>query len=66
MAFIHHDIFEVGQNAGELRVHRQNASVQHVWIGDQQLSSVPGLTSVSLHATQNAFVKVLISKSMRF
>ena len=32
-------------------MHGQYASVQHVWVSDQQLSSVPGLPPVSLHAT---------------
>ncbi len=51
MALVHHHISQVGQDARKLRVQRQDASVQHIWVGDQQLRPVPGVTPVSLHST---------------
>ena len=50
MSFVRHDVSEMGQNSGKLGVHGQDAPVQHVWIGDQQLRSVTGLTSICLYS----------------
>lgn len=52
MSLVHHNVLEVRQDPGELGVHRQDAPVQHVWVGDQQLRSVPGLASVCLQDKQ--------------
>ena len=61
MALIDDNIAQVRQDAAELAVHGQDAAVQHVGVGDQQLRTVPrlpanALTShmaeVSMHSRQ--------------
>ena len=48
MAFINDDVFQVGHEAREAAVDRQDAEVQHVWVGDEQLHTLSDLASVSL------------------
>ena len=43
VALVHHHKAQVAQEAGELAVHRQDALVQHVGVGDQDLGSFPDL-----------------------
>lgn len=51
MPFIHHNVFEVCQDPGELGMHRQDAPMQHVWVGDQQLRSITCFPTVGLQGT---------------
>ena len=46
---INDNIAKVRQHARELGVDRQDAAVQHVGVGDQQLGPVPDLRAFALH-----------------
>ena len=56
MTLVNDNIAQVCQQAGELLVHRQQALMQHVWIGDQHLSSGPDLASVFLRGMHQDLV----------
>ena len=51
MPFIHYNKLEMCQGPGELGVHGQDAPVQHVWVGNQQLRSLTRFTTVSLQGS---------------
>ena len=53
VALIHDHVTQVGEDAGELAVHRQDAHVEHVGVGDEQLCSVPHLPSARLRLTRS-------------
>jgi hypothetical protein len=50
VALIHHYISQAGEEAAELPVHRQDAAVQHVGVGDEQVRTPPDLTTRILAA----------------
>ena len=48
VALINNDVAQMRQDAAELAVHRQDAAVEHVRVGDQQLRPVPRLPAEGL------------------
>lgn len=48
MPLVHHHVAQVAQEPCEVVVHGQDAHVQHVRVGDEQLSGVPDLSTLML------------------
>ena len=48
VALIYDHVAQVGQDAAEMAVHGQDAAVDHVGVGDQQLRTVPRLPADAL------------------
>ena len=63
MSLINHDIVQVAQQPLELAMHWENALVQHVRVGDQELGPVPDLSTLTLqqglHVQESIFKKAL-------
>ena len=48
VAFVYHNVAQIGQEVPKLTVHGQHAAVQHVRVGDEQVRPVPNGSSVLL------------------